>query len=230
MDSEAVDTFMSFTSASADVARRYLGMTDMNAQQAIQLFFDSPDLASGVDQPSRTTAPAIPHASRPRPNAPSVGRQDSSGVVHIDSDDDEDLITIDDDHEEDEEQAASKAADVSRTADFEDDEAMARRMQEELYAGGDSSGGFDADGVRAPIGRTTETLVGGPGGDWSQDEMHAAVLEQMRARQQRASGTSRTCSSHFLATYADHLQVQLGLVSSISDLSLLYGMKEWIHQ
>ena len=166
-------------------------MTDNNAQQAIQLFFDSPDLASGVDQPSQPTAPPIPHSSRPQPRATSVGREDSRGVVHLDSDDDEDLINVDDD--EDEAQAASRAAAVGRNADYEDDEAIARRMQEELYAGGDASGGFDADGVRAPIGRTTETLVGGPGGDWPPDDMRAAVLEQMRARQQRPSGKIRLC-------------------------------------
>jgi len=63
-------------------------------------------------------------------------------------------------------------------------------MQEELYAGGDAAGGFGADGVRAPIGRTTETLVGGPGGAWGPGDMQAAVEQQMRLRQARASGTS----------------------------------------
>lgn len=91
-------------------------------------------------------------------------------------------MEVDDDDER------STAAAIGRAADFEDDEAIARRMQEELYAGGDSAGGFDADGVRAPIGRTTETLVGGPGGDWGHDDVQAAVAEQMRLRQQRGAG------------------------------------------
>lgn len=72
---------------------------------------------------------------------------------------------------------------------MEDDEAMARRLQEEMYgSGGGRSGGgdFDEEGVRAPMARTTETLVG-PGGDWNDDEneMRAAIAEQMMARGQR---------------------------------------------
>ena len=84
-------------------------------------------------------------------------------------------------------QAASHAQAVSRAADYEDDEAVARRLQEELYAGGDAAGGYDADEVRAPMARTTETLVGGQGGDWPPDDMNAAILQQMRARQQPRS-------------------------------------------
>jgi hypothetical protein len=177
---ESVDTFTAFTGASADIARRYLGMTDNNPEQAIQLFFDSPDLASGIGEGSSSTAPPIPASTRPPPQTPSVGRQDAEGVVHLDSEDDMDV------DEDDEDAAAARAA---READLEDDAAMARRMQEELYTGGDASGGFDADGVRAPMARTTETLVGGPDGDWTPNDMQAAVLQQMRARQQpRVSG------------------------------------------
>ena len=68
---------------------------------------------------------------------------------------------------------------------------MARRLQEELYAGGDIGGGPAGDGVRAPIRRTTETLVGpGAYGMSDDDDMRAAVLEQMRARQRpRPQGT-----------------------------------------
>jgi hypothetical protein len=199
MDDEALDTFISFTGVSADMARRYLGMTDNNAQQAIQLFFDSPDLASGIDQPSQPTAPTIPHSSRPQPRVASLGREDSRGVVHLDSDDEEDIINVDDD--DDDEHAASRAAALGRAADYEDDEAIARRMQEELYAGGDASEGFDGDGVRAPIGRTTETLVGGSGGDWPPVDMHAAVLEQMRARQARVPGINGSSQSMLLIFY-----------------------------
>jgi len=180
---EAVDTFTTFTGASPDVARRYLGMTENNAEQAIQLFFDSPDLASGVGE--QTGPPPVPHSSRPAPPAASVGREDARGVVHLESDDE--LMDVDDN---DEQGVSSRAAAVGRAADFEDDEAIARRMQEELYTGGDASGGFDAEGVRAPMARTTETLVGGADGDWSPQDVNAAVLQQMRARQQaRSSGT-----------------------------------------
>lgn len=78
---------------------------------------------------------------------------------------------------------------------FEDDEAMARRLQEEMYGGGGGGGAgddVDSEGVRAPMARTTETLVG-PNSDWSTvgrdpGEMRAAVAEQMMARQRRRAG------------------------------------------
>ncbi|KAG2167368.1 hypothetical protein VTO58DRAFT_100773 [Aureobasidium pullulans] len=86
--------------------------------------------------------------------------EDDNGVVTIDSDDDD--------------------------AAYEDDEAMARRLQQEAYG---SAGG--EDDVRAPMARTTETLVGpgsrwGPAGD-DEDDINAAVAEQMLARQRRAN-------------------------------------------
>lgn len=177
---ESVDTFTAFTGASPDIARRYLGMTDNNPEQAIQLFFDSPDLASGIGGASSSTGPPIPSSSRPAPRSSSVGRQDAQPVVDLDSDQD---MEID---EDDEDAVAARAA---RHAELEEDAAMARRMQEELYTGGDSSGGFDADGVRAPMARTTETLVGGAEGSWSREEMEAAVRQQMQSRTQpRVSG------------------------------------------
>ena len=70
------------------------------------------------------------------------------------------------------------------------DEAMARRLQEEYYGASGRSGGggtemVDEHGYRAPIGRTTETLVGqGPFDAADEDEMRAAVMEQMAARRQ----------------------------------------------
>lgn len=71
----------------------------------------------------------------------------------------------------------------------DDDEAMARRLQEELYgAPGNGRGGaemVDEHGYRAPIGRTTETLVGPGSFDPTDgDEMRAAVMEQVAARRQ----------------------------------------------
>ncbi|PQE09721.1 UBX domain-containing protein [Rutstroemia sp. NJR-2017a BBW] len=184
---EAIAAFTSFTGQTEDVARRYLGMTDNNPEQAVSLFFEAPDLGGSNDNAPQQSAPAGPTSTRPVPSS-TRPREDSDGVVHLDSDDDD----MGDDNFGEEDNAAAQAAALARAADVEDDEAMARRMQEELYAGGDSSGGFDADGVRAPIARTTETLVGGPGG-WEPDDMHDTVLEQIRARAQgRApSGSAR---------------------------------------
>jgi hypothetical protein len=185
---EAIAAFTSFTGQTEDVARRYLGMTDNNPEQAVSLFFEAPDLGGSNDNAPQQSAPAVPTSTRPQP-ATTRPREDSDGVVHLDSDDDD--MDTDDNNFGDEDNAAAQAAALARAADVEDDEAMARRMQEELYAGGDSSGGFDADGVRAPIARTTETLVGGPGG-WDADDMHDTVLEQIRARASRPASGSGT--------------------------------------
>lgn len=175
---DAIDNFIAFTDTTADVARRYLGLTDNNFEQAIALFFDSPELASGLDQTSSQPAPPAPTTSRP--DVRTTDNSTSTRAIHVDSDDGMDLDREDDEEQETE---ASRAAALGRVADYEDDEAIARRMQEELYAGGDGSGGYDADGVRAPIGRRTETLVGGPDDNYIPGHMQAAVEQQMRARQ-----------------------------------------------
>lgn len=174
---EHIDNFMAFTGSNADVARRYLGLTENNFEQAIQLFFDSPDLGG---PPPPASAPPIPTSSRPSPQPSRTRHKD---LIEV-SDDEGDTQMSDDDDDE-----ASMAAAVARAAEVEDDEAIARRMQEELYAGGDASGGFDTDGVRAPIGRTTETLVGGHDGGWTPEDMDAAVLQQLRNRA-RPGGSS----------------------------------------
>jgi hypothetical protein len=196
-----VDTFVSFTGATTEVARRYLGMTDNNTEQAIQLFFDSPDLASSVSQ-GPEPAPPVPTATRPHIGASGV-RQDEQDVVQIDSGDDD--VDFDD-----EQRASSRAQAVGRAADYEDDEAIARRMQEELYAGGDAAGGYNADGVRAPMERRTETLVGGPGGDWPPEDMNAAILQQMRSRQQQRSTTGESAPVLYIR-YANTALGRLGV-------------------
>jgi len=178
---DAVESFIAFTGATPEVARRYLAFADNNPEQAVQLFFDSPDLATtAIETPA---APPIPSATRPPPTSTTAGRQDAEGIVHIDSDDD-DGMEVDRDDEDDDDLA--KVAALSRQADMEDDEAMARRMQEELYSSGGGANDFDEEGVRAPIARRTETLVGGPDdGAWSErDYMQAAVAQQMRNRTQ----------------------------------------------
>ncbi|KAG9229676.1 hypothetical protein BJ875DRAFT_499759 [Amylocarpus encephaloides] len=181
---EAVETFTVVTGATEPVARRYLEMTENDAQQAIALYFDSPDLASGVD--ASPPAPSVPTSTRPRGTGTSVGHPTSGGVVHLDSDDEDTDIP---DFEEDD--PAVSAAAIGRSADYEDDEAMARRIQEELFAGGDVAGGVDADGVRAPIARTTETLVGGSDGGWGHNDIEAAIAQQMRMRQPNHTPASR---------------------------------------
>ncbi|CAG8957856.1 hypothetical protein HYFRA_00000196 [Hymenoscyphus fraxineus] len=176
MDSDAVDMFVAVTGKSQAVARRYLEMTENNGEQAVALFFESPDLAAGADEPA---APPLPSNTRPQP-APATGPRSSNQVIDLD-DEDEDMEEVEEDEQ------ASAAAAIGQAADFEDDEAMARRLQEEFYAGGDAAGGVDADGVRAPIASTRETLMG-PDADWGSDDIHQAVQYQMQRRLARGRG------------------------------------------
>jgi hypothetical protein len=182
-----VEDFCAITGATPQVGRHFMTMTDNDVNQAIQLFFDSPDLGSAMAAGS-SQAPPVPPAST-RPPARNIGRTDSEGVVHLDSDDDDELMDDFDDQDvanTSHSPPAATAAAVSHGGTYEDDEAMARRMQEELYAGGDMAGDYDADGVRAPMQRTTETLVG-PGADYN---VHDAVLDQLRQRAQPRSSRS----------------------------------------
>ncbi|KAF7929363.1 uncharacterized protein EAE98_005281 [Botrytis deweyae] len=189
---DPVEAFTSITGQSEAVARVYLGMTDNNHEQAIGLFFEAPELAS-QNAASQQAPPQIPTSTRPQ-RSTNRAQQNASGVVDLDSDDD---MEVDDDNSDGDSETATAAA-IARAAEVEDDAAMARRMQEELYSGGDASGGFDAEGVRAPIARTTETLVGGPGGWDGDDALQSEVLEQMRLRAQRQTraaaggGSART--------------------------------------
>ncbi|KAJ5180512.1 hypothetical protein N7492_003722 [Penicillium capsulatum] len=95
--------------------------------------------------------------------------EDESGVVHVDSDSDDN-----------DNRPTGRAAAGST---FDDDAAMARRLQEEMYGGAANN---DNDDVRAPMARTTETLVG-PEPDFD-DEMHTNILNQMRARRGGRTG------------------------------------------
>jgi hypothetical protein len=155
MDDEAVSTFCAITSTTPQQAQQYLQFSDGNVEQAIELFFNNPDLAASAAAPS-----AQPASTRDAP-------------INLDDDDNE----------------AMDASGPSGGRSTEDDEAMARRLQEEMYGAGGAGGagaGFgdvDEEGVRAPMARTTETLVG-PGSDWRDDpnEMQAAIGEQMEAR------------------------------------------------
>lgn len=166
---EQISTFCAFTSGTPDQAQRFLTLTDGNVEQAVELFFSSPDLGSSTGN---------------APSAPTQSNRDAP-------------ITIDDDEVEDfDDDVQETGSRPTRTGpSVEDDEAMARRMQEEMYGGGGSSrgagaGGFDEEGVRAPMARTTETLVGPGSSDWRQDpgEMNAAIAQQLYERQRQRAG------------------------------------------
>ena len=182
-DEVSVSTFCSITGASPDVAKGFLSLSGSDVERAIELFFENPDLAPNLQ--SGLSSNQLPGATGA---STSVGRQDSSGVIHIDSDDDNDIMHIDDDDDDDADDGRASAAQAAALAQEEEDAAMAKRLQEELYQdnqGGPGAGGMMGDeGVRAPIARTTETLVA-PDPAWAgTDDSHvdSAILDQLRRR------------------------------------------------
>jgi len=157
---DQIAQFTAITSAEPSRAQQYLSLTDGNLEQAIQLYFDTGGVDMGASQPA-PSAPAQPASNF---------RENEDGTVTIDSDDE-----MGDD---------SRPAQL-QGAPFEDDEAMARRLQEEAYG----SGGAGQEEVRAPMARRTEALVG-PDAGWGgaaddEDEMRAAIAQQMMQRQRR---------------------------------------------
>ena len=176
MDDDLVAQFSAITSADPQQAAQYLQLTENNLEQAIQLYFEGGPLdIGGAGSAPPTSADAASSSGQEAARPPAFTHPQD--VVHIDSDDD-----MSDDFDID---GAEPAVTGTRTdpQPIEDDEAMARRLQEEMYGSGGAAVGDD---VRAPIARTTETLVG-PDADWASDPdtMRAAVAEQLMARQQR---------------------------------------------
>ena len=194
MDS-AITDFTSITNSSRQVAERYLNLSDGNLEQAMQLYFESggldleqdiePISAPARSAPARTGQPSRQQQSR----RGGAGYTDDSGVVHLDSDDE----MMDDDEEVQAtewrgnesrrghpgESQRLRDPPISMPRDTENDEDIARRMQEELFAGGDMVGGDTGGGIRAPLARTTETLVG-PNANW-EDEPDGDVTRAVEA-------------------------------------------------
>ncbi|KAK4239406.1 hypothetical protein C8A03DRAFT_14201 [Achaetomium macrosporum] len=170
--SEDIDSFIAITGANRTAAEHMLELCGSELEQAIQLWFTDEDLQRSLSNAGPSTATASASRSS-RPNRPQIGREDEEGVIHLDSDDDVPMT-------EDEFDDVDEAAAIARRAQEEEDAAMAKRMQEELY-GGQAA---DEGGVRAPMARVTETLVGPSFDDPEDDDGHSAVLEQLRRRQQ----------------------------------------------
>lgn len=187
MADDPVAQFMSITGANDTVATGCLSMTEGDVMAAVNLFFENPEIASSFSAQASSAAPASSStaaASRPQGASSSrnLGRQDDQGVIHIDDDDDDDgPIRVDSDDDVDD----VDHSDLERIAQESDDAAMARRLQEEMYGGG---GPPPADGVRAPIARTTETLVAPSGYGAPIDDDGFGGLEQLR-RQARPRPT-----------------------------------------
>ena len=208
MDEDTIAQFASITGSSPAIAAQYLRLADHNTEQAIELFFanEGADLESASQPLHSAQPPPIPPPST-RPPGHRRNYQYEEGVVHLDSDQ-EDLDSSDNGDVEvigsnrKQPSAASMVSSLPQTLSsttspvgqasitVDDDEALARRLQEEFYGADGRSGGgttemVDEHGYRAPIGRTTETLVGhGSFDPTDEDEMRAAVMEQMAARRQ----------------------------------------------
>lgn len=188
MDDDLVAQFTTVTDASAEHAVQYLRVTDGDVQQAIQLFYDTGGIElEPTAHPANTTS---------QPLDPTPSYDDEREVVHIDSDDDAPQIlqnppsrTQVPTHSIQTPASVTPPSGIHAST-VEDDEAMARRLQEELFSEPGGSAALGPEGVRAPLARTTETLVG-PGSDTYDDDHIQAVMAQMRARQQGPSSSSK---------------------------------------
>lgn len=182
--SEQVDAFVGITGANRTAAEHMLELCGSDLEQAVQLWFTDEDLQRSLTNagPSTTSgSSARPNQASSRPTKSRIGREDEQGVIHIDSDDDVAMTEDDSFGAFDDGDDAAEAANIARQAQEEEDAAMAKRLQEELYSGFGQQGNAE-EGVRAPMARTTETLVGPSFGE--DDEGNAALYEQMRRRHQ----------------------------------------------
>lgn len=190
---EHIANFVAITGASETQAGQFLQLSDGNLENAIQLFFESPDLASAAAAPP--AAQDVSSSSNSTARAPAARsrryREGDDGVVHIPSDDD-DEDDADFDMTEDE---PDRQPQRQIHADVDADAEMARKLQEEFYTAGGGTGAgnggddVDEEGYRAPMQRTTETLVG-PDAEWGSDpgDMRAAIAQQLRMREQVRRG------------------------------------------
>lgn len=163
---EAIATVVSVCGTTPDLAARYVQLADGDANQAVQLFFESggADLfgsSSSQNPPPRTT----PHQTG-----------DAGAPIDVDAED-----NISDDN--DPEVTGFRRTTQPPPADYEDDEAIARRLQNEMYGEGDSMN----EEIRAPIARQAETLVGGYGSNlpMADAQYSSAVEDRMRTIERR---------------------------------------------
>lgn len=138
-------------------------MSDGQLEQAVQLYFEMSGMDIGAAN-SELASPPARSSGRPPGGAQNQPISVDEDVEMVD-DEDADLQAV---LRASEQSAASSSAGRNSapvaigstrpgSSIVEDDEAIARRLQEELYTDTTETNG---DGVRAPMQRTTETLVG----------------------------------------------------------------------
>ena len=218
MDTSLIDQFIAVTSSSPSTAEQYLRLGDNNLEQAVGLFFAND--GAELDGPAHVGYQPPAPTSSLNHHHHETGYTDDTGVVHVDSDEEE----LSSDRPRDSSTLRNNSNINPETLDHgrlppgnttppvnsnggnvDEDEAMARRLQEEFYggaqAGDPTSTGVDEHGYRAPIARTTQTLVGPDSFDpTNQDDMRAAVMEQMMARRQpRQRGKSTSLRRSYSA-------------------------------
>ena len=238
MDDGALAQFVSITGTKPETARQYLGFTDGDVQQAIELFFANEGADLEATPASNPPAPSYPPPVPDPSTRPPANQRD---IVRIDSDSDSDLLEYS--SQPTSGPGARPPASAARTGSalhtlsesappihqaasrVDEDEAFAHRLQQEMYgeAGVETTG--DPEVVRAPIARTTETLIGPDSFDPNDpQEMNAAVLQQIRARQRpRPRGV-------WIAKFSDCVVDMLNenkivQVYSINPLRLRFGIE-----
>lgn len=172
---EAIEYFKSFTGQKDEVAQRYLGLTENVAEHAIQLFYDSPDLALGLEPSSLNSTKNSSDLSQPQV----VPKHKKNNVDFVNIDDDNDSM----DHENDDviiSDVRKIGSERGNIQDVENDELVARRIQAEIYGGDTSITSNDTEGVRAPMERRKEILVGGGDEVWQAENSHISNLQRAR--------------------------------------------------
>lgn len=153
---------VSITDTTPERAQQYLQVTDGDVNQAVSLFFES----GGADLGGSRSTPA-------QPSARVTGSGEAADPISLDDD------NISDDNDP---SITGYRRPTTRTADAEDDEAMARRLQDEMYG----VAGDDENNIRAPIARQTETLVGPGASDYyGGSSLDEAIQERMASFQSR---------------------------------------------
>jgi len=162
---EAIATVAAVTGSTPEIAAQYVQLADGDPNQAVQLFFEN----GGAD------LGGAPSQSQPQPSSSSLPTGGAQNPIDLDA---EEHISDDNDPEVTGFRKRTQGTAPSRPAgDLEDDEAMARRLQEEMYG----EAGVE-DGIRAPIARQAETLVGPGAGVLPTvgPEFDAAIEARMR--------------------------------------------------
>ena len=177
---EAISQLVSITACTPEIARQYVQLADGDTNQAVQLYFEN----GGVDLAGNAPTAAAP--------APPSSRLSGPGNAQNPIDLGDDNISDDNDPEI----TGFRPNRQNVGAGMEDDEAMARRLQEEMYGSSEQT-------IRAPIARQSDTLLG-PGsnmGPIQAGPLDDAIEERMHAFQQRRRQGTTFCNH--ITSYAD---------------------------